>query len=82
MAGGVTAARTVAPELWGLTHMSCGSGCVRVAHGEASRRDFLRRTMLGLGLSGPLIAEMPSLANGGRAPDGTWTLWRLKQGVV
>ena len=53
----------------------------RVAHGEASRRHFLR-TMLGLGLSGSLLAEMPSLENGGRAPDGTWTLWRLKQGVV
>ena len=53
----------------------------RVAHGEVSRRHFLR-TMLGLGLSGPLIAEMPSLENGGRVPDGTWTLWRLKQGVV
>ena len=132
----------------------------RVAHGEASRRHFLR-TMLGLGLSGSLLAdllataapaaaqdtpgapqaftptrrggggnlrllywqaptilnahfaigtkdreasrvvyeplfsvnpeaefipilaaEIPSLENGGRAPDGTWTLWRLKQGVV
>ena len=47
----------------------------RVAHGEASRRDFIR-TMLGLGLSGPLIAEMlathPSaIAQGRRAaqPD-------------
>jgi hypothetical protein len=29
----------------------------RVATGEASRRHFIR-TMLGLGLSGPLIAEM------------------------
>src|SRR5207247_7640316 len=29
-----------------------------------------------------LAAEIPSLENGGRAPDGTWTLWRLKQGVV
>src|SRR5262245_31382530 len=27
-----------------------------------------------------LAAEMPSVENGGRAPDGTWTLWRLKQG--
>jgi peptide/nickel transport system substrate-binding protein len=132
----------------------------RVAHGEASRRQFLR-TLLGLGLSGPVIAdllasavpavaqgtpgappaftptrrggggklrllsweaptilnahfaagvkdweasrvvyeplfsvnpdgdfipilaeEIPSVENGGRAPDGTWTLWRLKPGVV
>jgi len=131
----------------------------RVAHGEASRRQFLR-TMLGLGLSGPLLAdllatevpaaaqgmrdapqaftptrrggggklrllaweaptilnphfatsgkdyeasrivyeplfsvnpdgkripilaaEIPTLDNGGRAPDGTWTLWRLKPEV-
>jgi peptide/nickel transport system substrate-binding protein len=131
-----------------------------VAHGEASRRDFIR-TMLGMGVSGPLIAEMlgtyapaaaqgtraapptftptrrgsggklrllywtaptilnahftfgypdrsaarvvyeplisidpegdfipilaqelPSVENGGRARDGTWVLWRLKQGVV
>src|SRR2546427_88573 len=29
-----------------------------------------------------LAAEIPSVANGGRAPDGTWTIWRLKQGVV
>ena len=29
-----------------------------------------------------LAAEIPSLENGGRAPDGTWTIWRLKQGVV
>jgi peptide/nickel transport system substrate-binding protein len=29
-----------------------------------------------------LAAEIPSFANGGRAPDGTWTIWRLKQGVV
>jgi peptide/nickel transport system substrate-binding protein len=29
-----------------------------------------------------LVKEMPSLANGGRAPDGTWTIWRLKPGVV
>ena len=29
-----------------------------------------------------LAAEMPSVENGGRAPDGTWTLWRLKPGVV
>jgi peptide/nickel transport system substrate-binding protein len=131
----------------------------RVAHGEASRRHFLR-TLLGLGLSGPMIAdllasaapaaaqgtpggqptftptrrggggklrllswegptilnphfasgkdwhasctvyeslvsvnpdgelisvlaaEIPSIENGGRAPDGTWPLWRLKPGVV
>ena len=40
----------------------------RVASGEASRRDFIR-SMLGLGLSGPLIAEMlaahtPAVAQG------------------
>src|SRR6202795_357481 len=29
----------------------------RVTHGEASRRHFIR-TMLGLGLSGPLIADL------------------------
>src|SRR5712691_4839859 len=29
-----------------------------------------------------LAAEIPSLENGGRVPDGTWTLWRLKPGVV
>jgi hypothetical protein len=29
----------------------------RVAHGEASRRHFLR-TMLGLGLAGPVIADL------------------------
>src|SRR5262245_51237561 len=131
-----------------------------VAHGQASRRQFMR-TMLGLGLCGPMIAdllatstpaaaqgtregppaftptrrggggklgllswqaptilnhhlatggqdweasrivyeplcgvnpagdfvpilaaEIPSVENGGRAPDGTWTLWRLKPGVV
>src|SRR5713101_1901308 len=31
----------------------------------------------------PILAEeVPSFENGGRAPDGTWTIWRLKQGVV
>jgi peptide/nickel transport system substrate-binding protein len=29
-----------------------------------------------------LAAEIPSIDNGGRAPDGTWTIWRLKPGVV
>jgi peptide/nickel transport system substrate-binding protein len=29
-----------------------------------------------------LAAEIPSVTNGGRAPDGTWTMWRLKPGVV
>jgi peptide/nickel transport system substrate-binding protein len=29
-----------------------------------------------------LAAEIPSLENGGRALDGTWTIWRLKHGVV
>ena len=40
----------------------------RVAHGEASRRDFIR-SLLGLGVSGPLLAEMltthaPAMAQG------------------
>ena len=31
----------------------------------------------------PILAEeVPSVENGGRARDGTWTTWRLKQGVV
>jgi peptide/nickel transport system substrate-binding protein len=31
----------------------------------------------------PILAEeIPSVENGGRARDGTWTIWRLKQGVV
>ena len=31
----------------------------------------------------PILAEeVPSLANGGRSRDGTWTIWRLKRGVV
>jgi peptide/nickel transport system substrate-binding protein len=31
----------------------------------------------------PILAqEIPSVENGGRARDGTWVLWRLKQGVV
>jgi peptide/nickel transport system substrate-binding protein len=29
-----------------------------------------------------LAAEVPSVENGGRARDGTWVIWRLKQGVV
>ena len=29
-----------------------------------------------------LAAEVPSFDNGGRARDGTWVIWRLKQGVV
>ena len=29
-----------------------------------------------------LAAEIPSFENGGRSPDGTWTIWRLKPGVV
>jgi peptide/nickel transport system substrate-binding protein len=49
----------------------------RVASGEASRRDFIR-TMLGLGLSGPLIAEMlatcaPAAAQGTGAAQPTFT---------
>src|SRR5882724_1545753 len=144
----------------GLEEQELRAWVQRVAHGQASRRDFIR-TMLGLGLAGPLIAEMlatcapaaaqgtgaaqptftptrrggggklrlllwqaptilnghvaaagtdreasrivyeplcsvdpegqfipilaeeiPSVENGGRARDGTWTIWRLKQGVV
>jgi peptide/nickel transport system substrate-binding protein len=31
----------------------------------------------------PILAEeVPTFENGGRARDGTWTMWRLKQGVV
>jgi len=31
----------------------------------------------------PILAEeVPSFENGGRSQDGTWTTWRLKQGVV
>ncbi|HSF31550.1 MAG TPA: peptide ABC transporter substrate-binding protein [Candidatus Tectomicrobia bacterium] len=31
----------------------------------------------------PVLAEeIPSVENGGRSPDGVWTIWRLKQGVV
>jgi len=40
----------------------------RVAHGEASRRDFIR-TMLGLGLSGPLIADLLATAAPAAAQD-------------
>jgi peptide/nickel transport system substrate-binding protein len=29
-----------------------------------------------------LAAEVPSAANGGLAPDGTWVRWRLKRGVT
>jgi peptide/nickel transport system substrate-binding protein len=29
-----------------------------------------------------LAAEIPSRENGGRSPDGTWTIWRLKPGVI
>jgi peptide/nickel transport system substrate-binding protein len=29
-----------------------------------------------------LAAEIPSFENGGRSPGGTWTIWRLKPGVV
>src|SRR5437899_2204391 len=49
----------------------------RVAHGEASRRHFLC-TMLGLGLSGPLIADplataAPAAAQGSRAAPQAFT---------
>jgi len=31
----------------------------------------------------PILAEeIPSVDNGGRSPDGIWTIWRLKRGVV
>ena len=31
----------------------------------------------------PVLAEgIPSVEKGGRSPDGTWTIWRLKRGVV
>ncbi len=31
----------------------------------------------------PILAqEIPGVENGGRSPDGTWTIWRLKRGVV
>jgi peptide/nickel transport system substrate-binding protein len=31
----------------------------------------------------PVLAEgIPSVENGGRSQDGTWTIWHLKQGVV
>ncbi len=29
-----------------------------------------------------LAEEIPSVENGSRSQDGTWTIWRLKQGVV
>ncbi len=29
-----------------------------------------------------LVEEIPSVENGGRSPDGSWTIWRLKQEVV
>src|SRR5712691_11405487 len=41
----------------GLEEHELRAWVCRVAHGQASRRHFIR-TMLGLGLSGPLIAEM------------------------
>ena len=49
----------------------------RVASGEASRRQFIR-TMLGLGFSGPLIAEMlathrSAMAQGTRVAQQTFT---------
>jgi len=49
----------------------------RVAYGEASRRDFIR-SMLGLGLAGPLIAEMlathmSAMAQGTRVAPPTFT---------
>ena len=49
----------------------------RVAHGETSRRQFMR-TMLGLGLSGPLIADLlatvaPAAAQGTRDAPPAFT---------
>src|SRR5262249_56918427 len=29
-----------------------------------------------------LAAQLPSVDNGGLAPDGTWVIWNLKKGVV
>ena len=29
-----------------------------------------------------LAADIPSFDNGGRSPDGMWTIWRLKPGVI
>jgi peptide/nickel transport system substrate-binding protein len=56
----------------------------RVASGRASRRQFIR-TMLGLGLSGPLIAEMlatyaPAAARGTVAAQPTFTPTRRGDG--
>src|SRR5712691_10117273 len=41
----------------GLEEQELRERVQRVAHGEASRRQFIR-TMLGLGLSGPLLADL------------------------
>src|SRR5262245_54944018 len=61
----------------GLEEQELRAWVWRVARGEASRRDFIR-TLLGLGLSGPLIAEMlatsaPAAAQGMRVEQPTFT---------
>src|SRR5438067_9924372 len=45
----------------GLEEQELRAWVQRVAHGEASRRHFLR-AMLGLGLSGPLISDLLATA--------------------
>ena len=52
----------------GLEEQELREWVQRVARGEASRRQFIR-TMLGLGLSGPLIAEMLASAAPAAAQD-------------
>jgi peptide/nickel transport system substrate-binding protein len=55
-----------------------------IPDGEASR--VVSEPLLSIDPDGTFIpilaAEVPSFDNGGRARDGTWTIWRLKQGVV
>ena len=57
----------------------------RVTRGEASRRQFMR-TMLGLGLAGPVIAHMlatyaPAAAQDGRDVHQTFTPTRRGGGL-
>ena len=57
----------------------------RVTRGEASRRQFMR-TMLGLGLAGPVIADMlatyaPAAAQDGRDVHQTFTPTRRGGGL-
>jgi hypothetical protein len=58
----------------------------RVANGQASRRHFMR-TMLGLGLSGPLLADLlatyaPAAAQGTGAAQPTFTPTRRGGGAL